>query len=314
MSIEAGVNSVDAASATRGRVQAVGETNEARQATTGLSVRLRQMHERAVPPREQRQVRRLRIERQESVNGELGRADRPRELAPELARAPVADVEQRARFAEAALAELVHEAARPPDVRHLDERQPARLQHPTELPEGSDSRRPREVLEHAVREDDVGGPVREGKVPRVADEIFGLDLELLRDTPRRADRVERRVDADDAVAAPRRADAPPAPVAADLEKRPAFARRQPNLGDGVRRQVSNQVAVEVAARGGDHVLHKGVGVAAGLPPFERDPARAVRRLVLLDEQKRNGVEERIAVPGRTLQLVAYVDERAPVPG
>jgi len=40
----------------------------------------------------------------------------------------------------------------------------------------------------------------------------------------------------------------------------------------------------------------------------------VRRLVLLDEQKRNRVEERIAVPGRTLQLVAYVDERAPVPG
>jgi len=40
----------------------------------------------------------------------------------------------------------------------------------------------------------------------------------------------------------------------------------------------------------------------------------VRRLVLLDQQDRDPVDDRIAMAGRTLQLLAGVDERAPVAG
>jgi hypothetical protein len=74
------------------------------------------------------------------------------------------------------------------------------------------------------------------------------------------------------------------------------------------------VAVQVAAGGRDHVLHELVGVAGRLAAFERDPARAVRRLVLRDEQQRDPVLDRIQMLAGTLQLVARLDERAAVAG
>ncbi len=55
------------------------------------------------------EIARLRIEREEAVLEQLGRTDAPRKLVAELVRPPVAHVEERARLAEATLAQLVRE-------------------------------------------------------------------------------------------------------------------------------------------------------------------------------------------------------------
>src|SRR5215218_2565746 len=126
------------ASAARDGVDAVGELDEAGKATARLSVRLGKSYERPVPLRQQREVGRLRVEREEAVDRQLRRPDCSRQLVAKLARAPVADVEEVARLAETALAQLVRETPRAPDVRHLHERKAARREHATELVEGRD--------------------------------------------------------------------------------------------------------------------------------------------------------------------------------
>src|SRR6185312_15586412 len=150
--------------------------------------------------------------------------DAPLELAAQLTRSPVAHVEEGPRLAEATFARLVPQALRAVEVRHLDQRLAAGLQHAADLVERRQRVLLREVLEHAVREDDVEARIGERQAPRVADDVLRVDPELLGDAPRRLHALERRVDPGWRVAAPRGRSAPAAPVRSDLEEGPPVPR------------------------------------------------------------------------------------------
>ena len=112
----------------------------------------------------------------------------------------------------------------------------------------------REVLQDAVREDDVERAVRERQLARVGDDVARVvDAELARDPPRGDDRLEGRVDPDRAVAALRRRDRPAAPVAADVEQQLAVAAREREVGDRVARHPAGEVLVEVPVRAEDQL-------------------------------------------------------------
>src|SRR5688500_6591765 len=181
------------------------------------------MHDRAVAGGQEREVGGLRVEGEEAVDGQLGRADATGELVLQLSRPPVANVEERPRLAKAALARLVPEALRAVEVRHLDQRLTAGLEHAPELLEGRERVALRKVLEDAVREHDVDALVCKGKTPGVAHDVLRVDPELVGDAARGQDAFERRVDAGRRVAAARGGDAPAPPVRPELEKAPAVA-------------------------------------------------------------------------------------------
>src|SRR6188508_2196522 len=210
---------------TRASVDAVRDERQRLDGLRHAAQRLGRAHDRAIAGGQKREVGRLRVEREEAVDRQLGRADPPGELVLQLPRAPVADVEERPGLAEATLACLVPQALRAVEVRHLDQRLASGLEHAPDLVERRQRVVLREVLEDAVRKHDVDALVGKGKMPGVADDVLRVDAELVRDAASGLHALERRVEPRRGVPAANGGDAPASPVRPELEKAPALAGR-----------------------------------------------------------------------------------------
>ena len=164
------------------------------------------------------------------------------------------------------------------------------------------------MLEHAVGKDRVKAILCKGQEAAIGHEIASLHIKLLRYPPGCHNRFQARVYAHHQVAPPGRADAPPTPIAADLQQRLALSWRQSQLGDWVAGQLSLYRPVQVAASPDDDLLHVAIDVLRSdrlvcggnrCLACGQDQAPAASMMggrSLLHEHHWNAVDNRISMP------------------
>ena len=132
---------------------------------------------------------------------------------------------------------------------------------------------------------------------RVGDDEVGGDVELVGNLTCREQRLQRWVDADRVIAAPRGGDGPPSPVRPDVDQCPAGPRVEREIGNRIPRKPTDEAAVHVAAGAADRLLHVAMHAIHRLrvrPVVER--RASTRRL-----------ERQVSRPVRVRDVVAQQD-------
>ena len=118
------------------------------------------------------------------------------------------------------------------------------------------------MLQYAVREHLVKAAVTERQVTAISHHVDGGDTKLARNPLCRAYAFQRRIDTHWPISGASCRHTPSAPTATDLQERSPISRRQPQTWNRIFHEAANEVAVHVAIRCRNPVLHEWINLAS----------------------------------------------------